>query len=249
MEELVVFSLPEFDGFYKDGVRKPLPKGWVFVPSGDALLTRRLKAAAPEYWLVKRPFAKHKISNVGVCVPETVLLDVRQKLEAERTSPEYTKRLAASRRRSAAQQEDYKAEFQKAVIAFLDFDERWRELAKTFAKIVTDFTTPVGSGTVARTQMIPIEDRARAAVIAWMRHNTTDYDHKYIPRRKGARREVRHELALESLALLEIYRDGDDAPKHCPLMTAITKAVEAQKENQAPKPAPTPKLDDGDFWL
>eukprot|EP01035_Chromulina_nebulosa_P056444 gene56444-77358_t len=55
--------------------------------------------------------------------------------------------------------------------------------------------TPVGSGTVARTKRIPIEQRAEAATIAWMRHQTTGYDSMTIPREKGLRREVRRMLA------------------------------------------------------
>ena len=91
------------------------------------------------------------------------------------------------------------------------------------AKVVTEFTTPVGSGTVARTQRIPIEERARAAVIAWMRHNTTNYDHRYIPRVAGKRREVRRDIAQESLALLKDYRWGVDIPASCPLQKALKR--------------------------
>lgn len=40
-------------------------------------------------------------------------------------------------------------------------------------RVVTHHATPVGSGTVARTKRIPVEYRAEAAVIAWMRHQTT----------------------------------------------------------------------------
>ena len=93
---------------------------------------------------------------------------------------------------------------------------------------MTEFTTPVGSGTVARTETIPIEDRARAAVIAWMRHNTTNYDHMYIPRTSGRRREVRRDLAQESLALLKDYRRGDDIPPNCPLQKALAKIADAK---------------------
>jgi hypothetical protein len=46
---------------------------------------------------------------------------------------------------------------------------------------VTDHTTPVGSGTVARTERISVEKRAEAALIAWMRHKTTGYDGMVIP--------------------------------------------------------------------
>jgi hypothetical protein len=63
---------------------------------------------------------------------------------------------------------------------------------------VTDHATPVGSGTVARTKRILVEKRAEAAVIAWIRQQTTGYDGMAIPRVKGKRREVRRMLARRS---------------------------------------------------
>ena len=52
--------------------------------------------------------------------------------------------------------------------------------------------------TVTRTKRIPVEQRAEAAVIAWMRHQTTGYDGMVIPRVKGKRREIRRMLARRS---------------------------------------------------
>jgi hypothetical protein len=72
-----------------------------------------------------------------------------------------------------------------------------------------DHATPVGSGTVARTKRIPIEQRAEAAVSAWLRHQTTGYDGMVIPRVKGKRREVRRILAARSKELLDGYRRGE----------------------------------------
>jgi hypothetical protein len=88
---------------------------------------------------------------------------------------------------------------------------------------VTAHATPVGSGTVARTVMIPIEERASKAVIAWMRHQTTGYDHMKIARIKGERRAVRRQLAERSTQLLKIYRQGAPIPADCPLMKALMK--------------------------
>lgn len=65
--------------------------------------------------------------------------------------------------------------------------------------------TPVGSDTVVRTKRIPVEQRAEAAVIAWMRHSTTAYDSMVIPKIKGKRREIRRMLARRSHDLLERY--------------------------------------------
>jgi hypothetical protein len=91
------------------------------------------------------------------------------------------------------------------------------------AQAVADHATPVGSGTVARTQRIPIERRAEAAVIAWMRHQTTAYDSMSIPRVRGQRREVRRMLAQRSQQLLARYRRGESIEDHCPLRLALKK--------------------------
>ena len=70
----------------------------------------------------------------------------------------------------------YVEDFIGAVVAFLNFHPNHANLADRLAKVVTDHATPVGSGTVARTKRIQVEQRAEAAVIAWMRHQTTGYD-------------------------------------------------------------------------
>jgi hypothetical protein len=64
-------------------------------------------------------------------------------------------------------------------------------LLNRLARAVTAHAMPVGSGTVARTKRIPVEERAEAAVMAWMRHPTTGQDGRVIPRVKGKRRVVR----------------------------------------------------------
>ena len=90
---------------------------------------------------------------------------------------------------------------------------------------MTLHATPVGSGTVARTKRIPVEQRAEAAVIAWMRHQTTGYDNLVIPRIRGERREVRRMLAARSRQLLEHYRRGLSLKTSCPLQQALNPPV------------------------
>ncbi len=120
-------------------------------------------------------------------------------------------------------------EFQASVLAFLDFAPEHQALAMALAKAISDHAVPVGSGTVARTQRIPVEQRAEAATIAWMRHQTTAYDHLTIPREKGKRREVRRMLAARSRQLLERYRQGSSRTpeSNCPLQGAIDGRVGA----------------------
>jgi hypothetical protein len=95
-------------------------------------------------------------------------------------------------------------------------------VAERLAQAVTAHATPVGSGTVARTKRIPVEARAEAAVIAWMRHRTTAYEEMSIARVKGKRREVRRMLAARSKALLAGYRAGAAVnAAACPLQRAL----------------------------
>ena len=240
-QENIVYELKGLRRYSKDGHFVDLPTDWEFVPSGDPALTRRLKATAPDYWIVKRKVG-NKEFGVGLCVPKGLADGITEQLKAERETPEYQRKLEAGRRRREKEQEEYQEDFEQAVLQFLDFHSRYRELAAKLAKTITEFTTPVGSGTVARTQRIPIEQRARAAVIAWMRHNTTDYDHRYIPHVAGKRREVRRDLAHESLALLEAYRRGDETPADCPLQRALNVA-----KQEKPRKSNVPK--DNGFWL
>jgi hypothetical protein len=106
--------------------------------------------------------------------------------------------------------------------------------ADRLAQAVTAHATPVGSGTVARTKRIPVQGRAEAVVIAWLRHQTTAYDDMKIARVKGKRREVRRLLAEQSRQLLDVYRRGDhvDAAQ-CPLQKALS--LQAGGDLQADK--------------
>ena len=206
--------------FRHDGQFVTVPADWVFVPSGDPGLTRRLKAAG-ECWIVVRR-RKNRIESTGLWTLAENVGRIREELEKERTSPEYLKKLEAARRARIARQDAYVVEFRQAVVDFLAFAPRYEEMAWDIADAVTDQAVPVGSGTVARTQRIPLEKRAEAAVIAWMRHQTTDYDHRVIARIRGERRNVRRELAGESRKLLEKYRQGADVdPETCPLARAL----------------------------
>jgi hypothetical protein len=116
------------------------------------------------------------------------------------------------------------------VLKFLAFHPKHAGLAGRLARAVTDHSTPVGAGTVARTRRIPVEKRAEAAVIAWMRHQTTAYDGMVIPRVKGKRREVRRMLARRSQELLHRYRRGEPVPEGCPLQKALTAEPSGQAD-------------------
>ena len=191
------------------------PQGWVCVPPGDAALTRRLKAAGP-CWLVQEKKGR-KLFSHGLWTNAAEVQRIRDELERERASEGFARKQAAGAQRRERAQEAYVEDFQGAVLRFLAFHPSCGELAQRLSEAITQHATPVGSGTVARTQRIPLEERAQAAVIAWMRHQTTGYDNMVIPRVKGKRREVRRMLAARSQQLLARYRRGEEASPDCPL--------------------------------
>jgi hypothetical protein len=202
-----------------DGTVHTIPDGWVLVPPGDAALTRRVRAAG-ECWSVAEKRGR-KVFSRGIWAPADTVKQIKSELEAERSTEAYARRREADSTRREKVQGEYVEEFRSAVLAFLNFHADHAKLADQLARAVAEHATPVGSGTVARTKRIPIENRAEAAVIAWLRHQTTAYDSMTIPRVKGKRREVRRMLARRSVELLECYRRGDAIPENCPLLRAL----------------------------
>jgi hypothetical protein len=185
-------------------------------------MTRRVKQAG-DHWIVQE-IRRNKVFTRGLWAPTETIERIQCDLDAERSTESYAKRRAASTRRREHQQAEYVEDFHGAVVEFLRFHAMHSELATRLAEVVTKHATPVGSGTVARTKTIPVEQRAEAAVIAWMRHQTTAYDSMKIPRIKGERREVRRMLAQRSRELLESYRSGKPASATCPLQQALAAA-------------------------
>jgi hypothetical protein len=203
-----------------DGRLLTVPAGWVRLPPGDAGLTRRVKAGGPT-WTVQEKKGRKTFSR-GVWAPAERVEAARAALAAERATPAYASRRATDAARREREQAGYVEDFRGAVLAFLAFAPGYGGLAARLADAVTAHATPVGSGTVARTRRISVEDRAAAAVIAWLRHHTTAYDTTAVPRVKGARREIRRRMAEQSRRLLDRYRAGMPVdPAACPLARAL----------------------------
>jgi hypothetical protein len=199
------------------------PEDWEKLPPGDATLTRRVKQGGPT-WTVMVKVRKRMMSS-GVWAPAARIAAVREALAAERATPAHARKKAQAAVRREREQAEYVEDFRGAVLAFLGFAPVHGPLAERVADAVTAHATPVGSGTVARTQRIPVERRAEAAVIAWLRHQTTAYDDMKVPRVRGARRELRRLLAQRSRALLLRYRNGHPVPaSRCPLQQALDRS-------------------------
>ena len=203
-----------------DGRRVSPPDGWACLAPGDALLTRRVKLAGPSWAVIEKK--GRKAFSKGLWAPSENIATAKSALEAERSTPAYAKKRAAAGARREHEQAAYVVSFEVEVLGFLRFAPRFEALARNIARRVTAHATPVGSGTVARTERISIDRRAESAVIAWMRHQTTAYDRMAIPRVAGKRREVRRELATVSRAILDLHRrDVAHAAPACPLCSAV----------------------------
>jgi hypothetical protein len=203
-----------------DGTVLVVPETWNLLPPGDAGLTRRVKAAG-DHWVVQEKVGRKMFSR-GIWTDSATIERVRAELDAERSTGSYARKQEAAARRREKVRAEYVEDFHGAVQAFLAFHPTHTDLADRLARAVADHATPVGSGTVARTERIPIEQRAEAAVVAWMRHQTTGYDGMAIPRVKGKRREVRRILASRSQELLQRYRRGEPIGEDCPLKRVLS---------------------------
>ena len=225
VESLVLAPTPDPRVFIApDGRRCSPPDGWACLPPGDAALTRRVKQAGPSWAVIEK--RGRKAFSKGLWAPRETIEAMRVAVEAERSTASYAKKRAADVARRERTQAEYAVTFEVEVERFLAFSPEWEKLGRAMAKLVAAHATPVGSGTVARTKRISVAERAEAAVIAWMRHQTTAYDRMTIPRVAGKRREVRRELARISRVVLEAHRvDVPHGIAACPLCAAIVGAV------------------------
>ncbi len=205
----------------ENGEKVSPPAGWAFLAAGDAGLTRKVTAQGI-FWRVQAQMGRRIISK-GIWAPGETIALARKEVEAVRSTAAYQKKLASDRQRRSKKQAEYEKEFCLEVRTFLAFAPRHQELEKEMSGAITVHAVPVGSGTVARTAMIPVKERAAKAVIAWMRHQTTAYESMRIPTIKGKRREIRRMLAGRSVELLKAYREGVETSPGCPLRQALEK--------------------------
>lgn len=199
----------------------PVPDGWELLPPGDGPLTRKVKAKGPS-WSVVVKRGRKRFSQ-GVWAPAENIKLAKKEVASLRNAPGYRQKQEKALQKRQKVQKEYVKEFTQRVLAYLDFAPRHHAVAELLAENVSRHATPVGSGTVARTSRIPVEERAGHAVIAWLRHHATRYDQMHIARIKGERRRVRRLLAEKSTELLKPYRLGADIPENCPLQKALQK--------------------------
>ena len=151
------------------------PQGWEFLPTGDAFVTRHVKAAGV-YWNLWRPRGRNRPHRrkLGLLAPTIAIENARA--EALRTDEQRGHKREASARHRDKMEDAYRAEFIEAIVGWLAFAPEHAELATRIATAAADRAVVVGSGRVGRTKLLSIEERAGLAARATIRHQFTDYD-------------------------------------------------------------------------
>ena len=172
------------------------PEGWEFLPSGDAFVTRTVKAAGV-YWTVWRPRGRGRDHRrkLGLLAPRQAIAAARAR--AAETAEQRAGQRAAGARHRAGAEAAYRTEFEAAVVAWLDFAPRHRRLAEEIARGAAERAVVVGSGRVGRTHALPLDERARLAARAHIRHRYCDYEDQLDEERFGDEAEF-EELDGES---------------------------------------------------
>ena len=206
------------------GQKLDVPATWACLKPGDAAVTKILKTLGPSWTAIRKK--GRKTFSDGVWAPGENIEQAKSIVAKKRSDPSYARKRAADLKRRKEKQRCYEVSFRQALIQWLGFHPCHLIMAEQLTEAISQHATPVGSGTVARTKRIPLEERAAAAAIAWLRHRTTVYDSMKIARIKGRRREVRRILAQQSVHILNAYRTGEQINQEtCPLAQALREDI------------------------
>jgi hypothetical protein len=222
--ETRTFLITNSDSRFKDKAGKvfSVPASWENLPAGDASITRKMKSLGPT-WTVQEKKGRKTFSH-GVWAAKEQLDEAKALVEAQRADPKHQKKLAQAKVRREEKEVVFGEDFQQEIIKFLNFNEKYHALVEQLSVLVKEHAVPVGSGTVARSSSVTLDDKAALAVMAWMRHQTSAYDSTSVPRVKGARRELRRKIARQSESILAKYRKGDEVNfEVCPLYKALMR--------------------------
>lgn len=152
-----------------------IPEDWEFLPRGDAFVTRTVKAGG-RYWLCWQPRGQHRAHRQlqGLWAPADVIQAAKQRAKDTAERRAATRQVSARSR--AKREQRYEDQLRAAILDFLDFAPAHRDLAEQIATGTAARAAVVGSGRVGRTQLLTLEDKARLAARAHIRHRYTGYE-------------------------------------------------------------------------
>lgn len=196
----------------KEGLWNPehgeleLPADWEFLPAGDAFVTRRVKAGGM-YWNAWRPRGRNRPHRrrLGLFAPTVAISQAHA--DAEGTAEQRARQRVVNVRHRDKAEAAYRAQFESAVLAWLEFTPVHADLAVEIARAAAERAVVVGSGRVGRTRSLPLEERAALAARATIRHRFTDYDDHLVGLDP-------HEAEVDDLEYRMIKRGAHDAVDH-----------------------------------
>jgi hypothetical protein len=152
-----------------------IPEDWDFLPSGDAFVTRRVKAAGT-FWVAWRPRGKNRRHRrrLGLWAPKTAIEEAWAAAAATAEQRAKQRELGATSRQR--QEVVYRDELAEAIRRFLAFAPDHSELAEEIASEAAMRAAVVGSGRVGRTRTLSLDERAAMAARALIRHRYTNYE-------------------------------------------------------------------------
>lgn len=176
-------------------VRKPLQRGYCHVPGKRLMPTCRKLGinAAPALVGFEKGYRGHYRAIVnGVVIPSRakgkLLTELNKLAEGQEKRKEQ-----AQRRRERLQTE--------LVVRLLEIAKvEYPGLPASMAKIVIEDACEVGSGCVGRSTMLEEQEIVRRAVVAYVRHNMTDYEERLRERPWGERRDEWRQFCREEVA-------------------------------------------------
>ncbi len=156
-----------------------IPDHWDFLRSGNAFVTRTVKASGI-YWVSWKPRNRNRRHRrrIGLWAPRDAIADALGQAAATAESRTVQRQQSARSRERAEGR--YLEELSEAVLKFLSFDPAHADLAKDIASRTAERAAVVGSGRVGRTRLLSIEERAELAARAHIRHHHTDYEDELI---------------------------------------------------------------------
>ena len=163
--------------------RRRRDEDWEFLPTGDAFVTRTVKAAG-RTGCAWQPRSRHRAHRrlIGLWAPADAIRAAEE--QAKATSEKRAAARTVNARSRARREQQYHEQLREAVLAFLDFAPEHAELAEQIATEIAAHAAMVGSGRAGRTQLFSLEEKARLAARAHIRHRHTQYE-------DGQRRPVR----------------------------------------------------------
>ncbi len=151
------------------------PEGWAFLPTGQAFVTRTVKATGA-FWLAWQPRSRSRQHRrlLGLIAPEATIKAAEQ--AAADTEMARALRREAGARSRERQEARYRQALTAAIVDYLAFRPEHQQLAESIAQEAAERAAVVGSGRVGRTQLLSLPDRAALAARAQIRHAHTDYE-------------------------------------------------------------------------